>query len=301
MCKQYLVKVGFQLNRFYIGVLYVVLSAAAFGFMPIFAIYAYQGGFTVMTLLALRFLLTAILFFLVIGITKQRWKLSVKQLLSLVLMGSVMYAAQSFTYFSAVTFIPASLAALLLYTFPIYVTILAFFVEKEPLSRQTVLAILLSLGGLTMILGTSFGQVNLTGVLLALTAAIVYALYILTGNRLVKEIRSLFDTAFICLCASITFFTVGASTGQLQFIIQPQGWWALIGVVMISTVVSMFTFFKGLDLIGSTKSSILSTVEPFVTVLLSTLLLGEHLTWLQLVGGGTVLAGAMLVVTSRSK
>ncbi|MGD8191837.1 DMT family transporter [Brevibacillus ginsengisoli] len=289
------------MNRFYVGVLYIVLSAAAFGFMPIFAIYAYHGGFTVMTLLALRFLMAAVLFFLVIGVTKPQWKLSARQLLSLLLMGSVVYAAQSFTYFSAVKFIPASLAALLLYTFPIYVTILAYFVEKEPLSKETVLAILLSLGGLVMILGTSFGQVNLTGVLLALTAAIIYALYILAGNRLVKNIPPVIATAFICLGASVSFFIVGAFTGQLQFNILPQGWWALIGIVMISTVVSIFTFFKGLELIGSTKSSILSTVEPFVTVLLSTLLLHEHLTWLQLIGGITVLAGAMLVVTSRSK
>lgn len=269
--------------------------------MPIFAIYAYQGGFSVLPLLGLRFLMASALFFLVIGLTKQRWKFSLKQLLSLVLMGCVMYAAQSFTYFSAVKFIPASLAALLLYTFPIYVTILAVFVEKEPLTKQTVLAILLSLGGLMMILGTSFGEVNVTGVLLALTAAIVYALYILTGNRMVKDIPPLFATAYICLSASATFFAVGASTGQLHWNIQPQGWWALIGIAVISTVVAMFTFFKGLDLIGSTKSSILSTVEPFVTVLLSTMLLGEHLSWLQMFGGVIVLAGAMLVVTARSR
>lgn len=289
------------MSRYYVGVLYIILSAVAYGFLPIFAIYAYQGGFNVMTLLAFRFLLAALLFFLVIGVTKERLKITKNQLLSLALMGTVLYAAQSFTYFSAVKFIPASLAALLLYTYPIYVTILAVFIEKEPLSKHTVFAILLSLGGLTMILGTSFGEVNMTGLLLALTAAIVYAVYILTGNRLVKGVPPVTATAFISLFASLTFMTIGATTGDLHFHIQAQGWWAMIGIMLISTVLAMFTFFKGLNLIGSTKSSILSTVEPFVTVLLSTMLLGEQLSWLQMVGGVTVLTGAMLVVLSRSK
>ncbi len=289
------------MNRFYMGVLYVVLSAAAFGFMPIFAVYAYQGGFQIVSLLALRFLLAAVLFFLVIGVTNTRWQINRKQLLSLVLMGAVMYTAQSFSYFSAVSYIPASLAALLLYTFPVYVAILAFFVEKEPLTKQTVTSILLSLVGLTMILGTSFGQVNLTGVLFALTAAVVYALYIVTGNHLIKDIPPLFATAFISLFASLSFFTIGFSTGTLDFHIQAQAWLALIGIALVSTVLSMFTFFKGLEVIGSTKSSILSTVEPVVTILLSTALLREHLTSLQLLGGLAVLAGSMLVVMARSK
>lgn len=289
------------MGQFYVGVLYIVLSAAAFGVMPIFAVYAYQGGSNVVSLLAVRFLMAAVLFLLVILFTRKRWKLTVKQVLSLFVMGGILYTVQSFSYFSAVQYIPASLAALLLYTFPIYVAILAYFIEKEALNKQTVFSILLSIGGLVLILGTSFGQINLMGILLALIAAVVYAVYIITGNRLIKHIPPLFATVCISFFASLSFFTVGWSTKQLHFDFTEGAWWSIAGIAVISTVIAMFTFFKGLELIGSTKSSILSTVEPVITIAASTFLLKEHITWMQLLGGVAVLTGALLVVATRSK
>jgi drug/metabolite transporter (DMT)-like permease len=66
--------------------------------------------------------------------------------------------------------------------------------------------------------------------------------------------------------------------------------------MLFSTVLAMLAFFAGLELVGSTRAAILSTTEPLMTAILSTVLLDQRLTTWQMAGGLAVLAGAVLVV-----
>lgn len=269
--------------------------------MSIFALYAYQAGATVPTLLFLRFLFAAALFFLLLFVKKEMIRPTKLQLLALFGLGGVLYTLQSFSFFSAVSYIPASLAALLLYTFPIFVAILAYVIDKERLTKQTVISILLSIAGLTLVLGTSFGKVNMWGIILALGAAVFYSFYIILGNRVVKGLPAQTTSAFVSMFAALSVFAVVSTNGGLQLTFGLQGWLAVIGIVLFSTVLAIGCFFRGLQLIGSTKASILSMVEPVVTISCSAILLHERLTWLQAFGGMIVLLGAVLIVASRGK
>ncbi|MBO8164784.1 MAG: DMT family transporter [Brevibacillus sp.] len=290
------------MNPFYLGSLYVFISAAAFAMIPIFALYAYQSGVNVTTLLFLRFLIASVLFFSCFLVTKSfRLRLTRQQLLYLLLLGGFFYTLQSMLYFSAVAYIPASLAALLLYTFPIYVAILAYLLDREPISRQTVTSIVLAMAGLAMVLGTSFGQVQIIGVVLALGAAVSYSLYIVLGNRVVKQISSYVVSGYVTLFAACSLFVIGLAADGLRFSFAGSAWWAVLGVSLVCTVLAFFTFFRGLALVGSTRASVLSMIEPVVTSLLAALLFADRLSWLQMLGGAIVLVGAMLIVTTREK
>ncbi|MFD2368527.1 DMT family transporter [Brevibacillus sp. GCM10020057] len=289
------------MHPLYLGVLYVFVSAAGFGVMSIFAVYAYGAGVSVSTLLFLRFLFAAVLFFALLIWRKEPLRIAKKQLASMVLLGGVLYTLQSLCFFSAVQYIPTSLAALLLYTFPVFVAILSYFVEKEALRIKTIAAMLLSLAGLGMVLGLSFGGIHPFGVALALAAALFYSVYIVTGNRVVKGLSPYVTSAYISLFASLSSFLVAQKDGGLDLSFGPSGWWALGGIVVFSTVVAISTFFRGLQLIGSTKASVLSTLEPVVTFAFSALLLGESFQWLQLAGGAAVLAGAVLIATGKEE
>ena len=289
------------MNPFYLGVVLVFLSAAGFGMIPIFALYAYQGGATVTTLLFFRFTLAALCFFAYILMKERKISVDGPSIKYLVLMGGVIYTLQSNLYFSSVKFIPASLAVLIFYIYPVFVAIASSLVDKEILSKQIVFSIALSLAGLTLVLGTSFGDINLTGVLLALGAGLVYCCYIVLGNRVLKKSPALVTSAFICLFAAISLLTIGLATDTLRFDLTTQAWLAVAGVALCCTVLAIFTFFRGLELIGSTRASILSMIEPLITIGFSGMLFQERLTWLQILGGAAVLAGAMLVVSAREK
>ncbi|WP_019417669.1 EamA family transporter [Anoxybacillus sp. ST70] len=76
----------------------ILLSATGFAFIPIFALYAYDSGVTVTTLLFLRFALAALFFFLYLWLKEKNWKVSRSHLLYLFLLGGIFYMMQSSFY-----------------------------------------------------------------------------------------------------------------------------------------------------------------------------------------------------------
>ncbi len=78
------------------------------------------------------------------------------------------------------------------------------------------------------------------------------------------------------------------------------GWGWLTAVAVVSTVVAVSLFFAGLRRVGPTTASILSTVEPLVTVVLAFLVFGEMLGAIQVAGGALVLA-AVFVLQVRTR
>lgn len=286
---------------FFAGSLLIFTSAFGFGLMPILALYAYSGGVNVPTLLFLRFGIAALCLF--------SWLLTRRTLLSiprremgyLFVLGAVLYTLQSTFYFSAIRYIPASLAALILYLYPVIVALLAVLVEKEPFSLKMVAPSLLSLIGIAVVLGTPLEQVDWFGVLLAFGAAVVYSVYIILGRRVVAQIPAIVTSAFIAAFAAMSFLTFGGITGSLDFDLSLQSWAVVLGVVLFSTILAMATFFAGMDIIGSTRASILSTIEPVITIGFSALLLQEKLSWVQGVGALLVLTGTIWVISQRGR
>ena len=289
------------MNKFYKGVIFALLSATGFGVMPIFAKYAYQTGINLTTLLFLRFLMATTIFFGYIFIKKIKANVTGLQLASLFLLGGVGYTLQAALYFSAVKYIPATMVALLLYTYPVFVAILSTIFEKEALTKQIIVSIGISFAGLVLVLGSSLGKINLVGMILGVGAGFVYSGYIIIGNRVVQKLPNVIVTAYITLFAAFSFLVSGLFTGNLKFNINPEALLPILGIVIFSTVIAMFTFFCALENIGSTKASIISMFEPLVTCFFSAWLFSERFTWLQIIGGLAVLGGAVLVVSAQGK
>ena len=220
------------MHSFGLGVLLIMLSAFGFGLMPIFATYAYAGGVNVPTLLFLRFSLAAICLFAYLCWRRTVWRLRRRELLSLLFLGAVLYTLQSTFYFSAVRYIPASLAALILYLYPVFVAGLAVWLEKEHLSLHTVLPAILSLTGIAVVLGAPLGDVDGFGVLLAFGAAIVYSVYITLGRRVVAAVSPLMTSAIISAFAALSFLLFGLADSSLQFAFSGATWAVIAGVVV---------------------------------------------------------------------
>jgi len=283
------------------GYALVLISATAFAFIPIFALHAYESGVTVTTLLFLRFAFAAIFFFLYLLIRVKQWKISIQHLVFLFLLGGICYTMQSSFYFSAVKYIPSSLAALLLYLNPIFVAILSFFVNKEKISKRIGSAIIISLLGMVLVLGAPAGNIQLVGVLLAVGSAVVYSIYIVAGNRVTEQVPPIVTSAYIALFAAISFLIFGTFTKTITFQFSEQGWLSIAATALISSVIAMISFFAGMNIIGPTKAAIISMVEPVITFILSTIFLQEIMSLWQIIGGLIVLAGAVLVVLAREE
>lgn len=284
------------MSNFRKGAILLVLSALGYGLLPIFALFAYKGNISLTVLLFFRFLLASVILFIYIIAKYKRISLNKRDLFFFFILGGICYNLQSRFYFSSVKFIPASLAALFLYTYPMVVTGLSFIVDKEKITKKIGISIGISFLGLILILGTSMGDINYNGILLALGASLVYSIYIILGNRVLKRTPPIITSAFIALFSSIGVLISGVFTEGINFHFEAFTWIPIAGLVLFSTVMSMLFFFRGMELLGPTKASIISMTEPLFTVILSTLILHDRLTIFQLLGGIAVLTGSMLVV-----
>ncbi|RDU96485.1 DMT family transporter [Trinickia dinghuensis] len=279
------------------GALLVALSASAFGAMAIFGRYAYAGGTDVLGLLTLRFLIGGTLLAAIAHRRGVQWPRG-RTLAGIVAMGSIGYVGQSLCYFIALQHAEASLVALLLYLYPAFVTLLAALWLGERLTRVKAAALVLCLAGSALMVGGGHGEP--LGIALSLTAAVVYSLYIVAGARVTPGVDPLATTAIVCLSAAAVFSGVSIvrtlSGAPPHLPATPSGWAAVVAIALVSTVTAMLAFFAGLPRLGAARTSMLSTLEPVVTVLLAAILLGERLTPLQWFGGAAVLAAVLWLV-----
>ncbi|GAA3137160.1 DMT family transporter [Planomonospora alba] len=274
------------------GVAATLVSAAAFGFMPVFASYAYGTGMSVTTLLALRFAVAAAVFLAWLGPRGRLGRPTGRQWALLALLGGGMYATQSLLYFTAVGRIAPALAVLLLYLYPALVCLLTAAAERVRPGLAVLGPVLVSLGGLALVVGPPEAGLDPVGVLAATGSAVSYALYIVVGSRVSAALSPSVTTAYLALFATGSFTLLGLATGALEFGFAPAGWGWAAAVGVFSTVLAMSLFFAGSAALGPARASLLSMAEPVVAVAAAWLLLDGSLAWPQLAGGAVVLAGA---------
>jgi drug/metabolite transporter (DMT)-like permease len=282
------------------GTLLCLGSAAAFGAMAVLGKLAYDDGATVGTLLAVRFVLAAALFWALVlaaGAASEVRALGRRDVALALALGACGYAAQAGGYFAALDRIDASLVALLVYTFPAIVAVAAFLLGRERFDRRRLAALGLASGGLVLVLvSAGAGALDPLGAGLALGAAVVYSGYILVSDGVAGRASPRVLAALVCTGAAVTL-TIGATLlGELRpGEVSAAGWGWLACLAVVSTVAAVSLFFAGLRRVGPTRASILSTAEPVVTVLLAFVVFGEVLGMVQIFGGALVL-GAVVVL-----
>ena len=278
------------------GIVFIIISAASFGVMPVLARIAYEAKADPLTVLFLRFGIAAIVMFAILFATKTPLPRGLL-LVELILLGAIAYVGESLAYFMALTYASPGLVALLLYVYPALVTTLSAIFLKEHLTTLKVVALFLALSGTALTIQITSGG-KFVGVLLGIAAAVDYAIYIVLGSRIVKRSGSVGSTAVI-IASTAAVYAVIAPLHGLSLPVNIGGWFAIIAIALVSTVVSFMTFFAGLKRIGPTTASTLSTFEPIVAVALAAVVLGETITPVQALGGALILAA--VVILSRNE
>ena len=278
------------------GALLCLASAAAFGAMPIFAKLSYDAGLDVVSLLAVRFALAAAVLWALVAALRVPVRAVGRTLVLGAVLGLVGYASQAGLFYFALERIEAGLTSLLLYAYPAFVTVGAVLLGRERADTRRWLALGIASLGVVLVLGGAPGGADGLGVALALGAGAAYALYILGSEAVSRRAHPLAFTASVCTGAAATFWVAGASGSGIDIGFEAIGWLWMAGIVVISTVGAIALFFAGIARVGPSRASILSTLEPAVTVVLAFMAFGETLGWLQLAGGVLVLSGAVLVV-----
>ena len=280
-----------------IGILLIGISAASFGTLAIFGRYAYADGMDIFTVLFLRFGVSALFMILILLLRREHFP-DRRILAQLIGMGALGYVGQSFLYMTAIKYASTGLVALLLYLYPMFVFILSVLILQEKATSIKVAALILALIGLALTVDPKGGQ--LIGALMAIGAALIYSMYIIVGTNVMKHVSAVQSSTII-------FTSAGTVYGMLAFVngvhlpASTSGWQAILGIIVISTIIPVVTFLAGLEIIGPTNAAMLSTLEPVVTVLLAAWLFGERLIPMVMLGGGLILFAVILLTKAELK
>ena len=277
------------------GILLIAISAASFGTLAIFGRFLYAAGMDTFTMLFLRFGFSAAIMTVILILRREH--LPHGRVLGLLIgMGALGYVGQSFSYLSAIKYASAGLVALLLYLYPMFVFILSVIFLREKVTWTKIVALVLALVGTALTVGPTGGQ--FLGIFFAITAAVVYSVYIIVGTDVMKHVSAV-QSSLVIFASAGTVYGILTAVNGAHFPASSSGWWSMAGIVLIATVIPVATFLAGLERIGPTNAAMLSTLEPVVTVLLAAWLFAERLEPITLVGGALILVA--VVVLTRSE
>jgi drug/metabolite transporter (DMT)-like permease len=280
----------------WVGSFSCLLSAVGFGLMAIFAKLAYGAGVSVEALLVVRFGLAGIILLAVSSATGAWHGMSRRTVLAALAMGACGYAVQAGLYLAAVSQVDASQVALVFSIYPVLVMGAAISIGRDRASTRRLVALVIALAGIVCVLGgPGAASFRAVGALLGLGSALVYTCYILVGDRVVTEAPPVPLTALVCVGAFASCTVVGLAGGGVSLTFGATGWSWLVVLVLVSTVGAILLFFAGLARVGPTLASLLSIVEPVVTVAAAAAVFGERLSGAQYVGGALVLVAVVLV------
>lgn len=273
------------------GFFLVLLAAFCYGLQPLFAQYAYAGGADPVGLLLARFSIAAGVLLVYL-----RWRgiaLPVGRLAGQNLLLGLGYGLAALGYYSAARSTSVSLAIILVYSFPAFVTAVSITWLGERTSALKLASLALALGGVVMATGLSLSGASM-GALWALFAAVCYGASIIYGTHRVVHENPLASAAMLLLGCALTFalaaFLQGAALPSTPF-----AWGATLGLALFATLVPVAAFLAGSPRIGPSAAATLSTVEPVVAVTIAVLLMGEQVTFAMLGGGLMVLLAAVFL------
>jgi drug/metabolite transporter (DMT)-like permease len=226
-------------------------------------------------------------------------------------LGAVGIGVEATLFFMTLEHLGASLAGIFLYLYPAFVAILSHLFLNEKLTLKKWGCVFLALLGSVLtagvIGGAGAGMVAPLSDGIGLVAGILsgawYAVYILAGSRLTRDedpiwvssgvvLGSLLTFLILCLTTAGSNPVVGRSVGQ-------NGWIAVVGLAVLSTVLPFSTLYAGMKRVGAVKASLLSTLELVFTIILAYLFLGEKLTIEQGAGGILILISVLLSVKAE--
>lgn len=240
-----------------------------------------------------RAILAAVLISVYLVVKKQKIDMkAIKKELILLLLSGMAMGINWILLFEAYKYTTISVATLSYYFAPVIVTVVCPIFFKEKLTKIQIICFVMSTVGLILITGIgNFGEsgTDLIGILFGLGAAVFYATVILL-NKFIKKVAGIHRTLLQFLAAILILTPyVMVSSGCTLEKLDGKGWGCLLVVGLVHTGITYCLYFSALKELKGQEAAILSYVDPLVAVLISVLVLGEHMSFLQIIGGACIL------------
>ena len=255
------------------------IAAASYGMNPLFALPLYKAGMDPDSVLFFFFFFAIPLLGIMIKARGRSFKIQRKETFPLIIMG-LLVALSSLTLFLSYNYMAAGIASTLLFVYPIMVALIMAMVFKEKLALQTIVCMLLALGGIGLLYKSEDGStLSLIGTLLVFASSLSYAIYIVGINQTsLKNVATLKVTFYVLLFGLSLFVARLLYSGVLNTPDQWYLWANLLALAVFPTAISFLCTTGAIQYIGSTPTAILGALEPVTAIFFGIAVFGESLT-----------------------
>ncbi len=277
----------------------IVLGSLQFGGVIVLGKIVTEGGLPVPAYLAVRFGVAAALLGAALAAARQPLAPAVGERWRLAALGMAGYGLEAGLFFVALRHGNAATVTLLFFTYPVIVTLLAAATGRGLPSRLVVVALCSSIAGAALVIVAGHGlAISGVGVVFALTAALVFSLYLLGADAVLDRTNSLTGSMWVSASASVALAAAAAVSQTAAWPVGLRQWGPVLGSGAF-TAGAFVCLLAGLRRIGPVRASIVGATEPLAASVLAMIFLGEALGGATMMGGTLILAGAVTASLAR--
>lgn len=282
----------------------VAISGVLYGFLGFLGTSVLRDDMGISTMLFWRFFIAAvwILIFIVVRYVKQTPVNypDKRTFYRMFFLGAVGYAGCSGFYFLSSAYLGTGLAMVIFFSYPIIIAMASWLTRRHQLNPWILFTLIVMSTGLFLIHDSSSTEVNLIGILFGIINAVCYAFYVIGSKSLSsKTMDSNIFTIMVCLGCSFIFLILSITTHSFVFPLTLKIWGYIAALGILATALPIQLMLEGLKYVSSLRASIISVLEPLVTVFVGIILLDESITYLQVIGSFLILSSTLLIQFNR--
>ena len=281
----------------------IIIAACFWGSMGIFVRRLTTYGFDSIQIVSIRVTLAGLIFGLFLLVKEgSGFRISLRDIpLFLGLgLGSILFF--TVCYFAAITIMPLSTAAILLYTSPIWIMLMSALFFHEKINGRKMTALILAFGGCVLVSGFSGDGITFIGLLLGLGSGIGYGLYSILGTVALRKYSPYAVTTYTFLTAAVGSWVICRPADMLSKFKKADGLTGLIFLciltALVTAVIPFLAYTLGLRSVEASKAGIIATIEPVVATIVGIICFSETLTFLSGIGIVLVLSAVIILNTN---
>ncbi len=254
-------------------------TSVTFGLIPLFTLPLIGKGMVYDSILFYRFLFASLALAAVMLVKKETFRIDLRDLPVFILL-AFFYTFSSLFLLYGYGYMGAGVATTLHFTYPVFVTLIMFFLFREKTGWLTWLSIALAVCGVALLsLPESGLSADVKGIVIVLLSAVAYGSYIVGVNKSrVRNMNSRKLAFYVFVFTTIIFGIKDMASGSLQLPPDPVSYCNLFFLAVLPTVVSNITLVLAVQNIGGTLTSVLGALEPLTAVCIGALVFGEDFT-----------------------
>lgn len=284
------------------GIIFVLLAGALWGAMGIFVRGLASCGLSSIEICFVRvFVSTALMTGYFFVFNRKALKIKIKDIWCFIGTGVFSLTFFGYCYFTTIQMTSMSVAAVLLYTSPVFVLLLSAILFNEKITKKKIICVVLAILGCAFVSGLIGGEANITpvGLLFGLGSGLGYGLYSIFGRYAIKKKYG---------ALTITYYSFLFSTVALFFLTKPVEIFNklgigrvninicyVIGTAIVVTILPYVFYTLGLTKLENSKAAVIACIEPIMATVFGFVVFHEVLSIPEIIGVVLVLIAIVLL------